>query len=158
MVQLSSAVHVVAPPPPMLYGDGPFAVAPVRCSLLHDSTARAAATAHADSASAASLSARASPKQMMDYTNRFLRFMLRRLSHRATLYTEMVTSNTLVHCPEAELSRFLETDGERESPVVLQLGGSNPAQLREAATIAVSMRWVALCRQPAASSSLGSRC
>ena len=46
---------------------------------------------------------------MMDYTNRFLRCMLRRISRRATLYTEMVTANTIVHCDPRELSRFLGT-------------------------------------------------
>eukprot|EP00966_Prymnesium_polylepis_P072525 1683846-Prymnesium_polylepis.1 len=35
---------------------------------------------------------------MMDYTNKFLRYMLRLLSARATLYTEMVTANTIAHC------------------------------------------------------------
>ena len=61
---------------------------------------------------------------MMDYTDRFLRYLLRRLSIRQTLYTEMVTANTIVHCGESELPRFLEHDGEREEPVVgaLELG------------------------------------
>ena len=58
---------------------------------------------------------------MMDYTDRFLRFLLRRLSSRATLYTEMVTANTLVHCKETELERFLGHDGAAEQPLVLQL-------------------------------------
>jgi len=74
---------------------------------------------------------------MMDYTNRFLRFMLRRVSSRATLYTEMVTSNTLVHCSEAELPRFLAHDGEIDGGrSVLQLGGASPEQLRAAVAIA----------------------
>ena len=76
---------------------------------------------------------------MMDYTNRFLRYLLRRLSVRQTLYTEMVVANTIVHCPENELPRFLEHDGEREQPVVLQLGGSDPEMLRKAS--AISAQW-----------------
>ena len=64
---------------------------------------------------------------MMDYTDRFLRFLLRRISKRATLYTEMVTANTL-GTPTNELERFLGRD-DGETPVVLQLGGSDPEQL-----------------------------
>ena len=69
---------------------------------------------------------------MMDYTDRFMRFLLRRLTSRGTLYTEMVTANTLVHCEESELERFLgreQTDG----PTVFQLGGCDPEQLELAA-------------------------
>ena len=69
---------------------------------------------------------------MMDYTDRFMRFLLRRLTSRGTLYTEMVTANTLVHCDESELERFLgkeQTDG----PTVFQLGGSEPEKLELAA-------------------------
>lgn len=81
---------------------------------------------------------------MMDYTNQFLRYLLRRISRRATLYTEMVTSNTLVHCPPSELPRFLEYDTEGEHPVVLQLGGSDPHQLRRACEIAREWRYDAI--------------
>jgi tRNA-dihydrouridine synthase A len=81
---------------------------------------------------------------MMDYTNRFLRYMLRRLSTRTTLYTEMVTSNTLVHCSESELDRFLGHDGDREQPLVLQLGGSDPKQLGAAAAIAEPWSFTAI--------------
>ncbi len=69
---------------------------------------------------------------MMDYTNRFLRFLLRRLSARATLYTEMVTANTLVNCDERELPRFLERE-LGDHPTVLQIGGSDPSVLKRAA-------------------------
>ena len=76
---------------------------------------------------------------MMDYTNKFLRYMLRRISTRATLYTEMVTANTIVHCPPSELPRFLELpDGECQ-PTVLQVGGADPDLLRRAA--AISAPW-----------------
>lgn len=73
---------------------------------------------------------------MMDHTNRFLRYMLRRISARATLYTEMVTANTLVHCAETELRRFLEHEGAGSRPTVLQIGGADPVLLRQAARIA----------------------
>ena len=73
---------------------------------------------------------------MMDYTDRFLRFLLRRLTTKATLYTEMVTANTIVHCQESELPRFLEHDTVDEQPVVLQIGGADPENLRKASAIA----------------------
>ena len=73
---------------------------------------------------------------MMDTTDRFLRFLLRRLTTKATLYTEMVTANTIVHCQESELPRFLEHDTVDEQPVVLQIGGADPENLRKASAIA----------------------
>ena len=81
---------------------------------------------------------------MMDYTDRFLRYMLRRLSTRQTLYTEMVTANTIVHCSESELPRFLGHDGDREQPLVLQLGGADPEMLRRATEISVPWGFTAL--------------
>ena len=76
---------------------------------------------------------------MMDFTNRFLRYMLRRITKRSTLYTEMVNCNSIVHCPPSELPRFLEYDRDSEHPVVLQLGGSDPKTLRRAC--AISREW-----------------
>ena len=81
---------------------------------------------------------------MMDYTNQFMRFLLRRISLRQTLYTEMVTANTIVHCKESELSRFLANDGDREQPSVLQLGGANPEMLRKASAIALPWGYTAI--------------
>ena len=82
---------------------------------------------------------------MMDYTDRFLRYMLRQLSSRATLYTEMVTANTIVHCPDSELPRFLQHDGADPSqPVVLQLGGADPAMLRRAMEISAPWGYTAV--------------
>ena len=42
---------------------------------------------------------------MMEYTDRHLRFMLRMISSRAKLYTEMVTANTIIH--NDDLNRWL---------------------------------------------------
>lgn len=82
---------------------------------------------------------------MMDYTDRFLRYMLRLLSARATIYTEMVTANTIVHCGERELPRFLANDGAGPShPVVLQLGGADPEMLRKAVEIAAPWGYTAI--------------
>ena len=78
---------------------------------------------------------------MMDFTDRHLRHMLRLLSRNATLWTEMVTAPTLVH-RAADADRWLRLsdarpDHERgEHPVVLQLGGSDPDELRAASAVA----------------------
>src|SRR5690606_11403496 len=67
---------------------------------------------------------------MMDYTDRHCRYFLRLLSPSAVLYTEMITSAALVRGNDGE--RLLAFDAS-EHPVVLQLGGSNPRELAEAA-------------------------
>lgn len=61
----------------------------------------------------------------MDFTDRLCRFFHRRLSRRARLYTEMVTTGALIHGPREKLLRF----DEAEHPVALQLGGSEPDDL-----------------------------
>jgi tRNA-dihydrouridine synthase A len=68
---------------------------------------------------------------MMDWTDRHCRFLHRLLSKRALLYTEMVTSQAIAH---GQRERLLGFD-RREDPVALQLGGSEPVQLAEAAKI-----------------------
>ncbi len=68
---------------------------------------------------------------MMDCTDRFDRYFLRRITRRAVLYTEMVTTGAILHGDRERLLRF---DPE-EHPVALQLGGSDPAALAECARI-----------------------
>ncbi|QRZ14086.1 tRNA dihydrouridine(20/20a) synthase DusA [Paracoccus methylovorus] len=75
--------------------------------------------------------ARLSVAPMMDWTDRLCRRVHRLLSRRALLYTEMVTAQALIHGDPARLLDFDAT----EHPVALQLGGSDPAQLAEAARI-----------------------
>lgn len=69
---------------------------------------------------------------MMDWTDRNCRRFHRLLSRRALLYTEMVTAPAIIHGDRARLLDFHAA----EHPVALQLGGSEPAELREAARIA----------------------
>jgi tRNA-dihydrouridine synthase A len=69
---------------------------------------------------------------MMDWTDRHCRFFHRLLSRRARLYTEMVTTGAVIHGPRERLLGF---SGE-EHPVAVQLGGSDPGELAEAARIA----------------------
>ena len=66
---------------------------------------------------------------MLDLTDRHCRHFHRQLSRRARLYTEMVSTGALLHGPRERLLRFDET----QHPVVLQLGGSEPRALAQAA-------------------------
>src|SRR5262252_7844107 len=68
---------------------------------------------------------------MMDWTDRHCRFFHRQLTRRALLYTEMVVADAVIHGERARLLGF----DPAEHPVALQLGGSEPAKLAEAATI-----------------------
>jgi tRNA-dihydrouridine synthase A len=68
---------------------------------------------------------------MMDWTDRHCRALHRALSARALLYTEMLTTGAVLHGDRARLLGF----DACEHPVALQLGGSDPADLAEAARI-----------------------
>ena len=68
---------------------------------------------------------------MMDWTDRHCRFFHRLLVRRALLYTEMVTAEAVLHGDRGRLLGF----SPAEHPVALQLGGSGPAKLAEAAAI-----------------------
>ena len=74
---------------------------------------------------------RLSVAPMMDWTDRHCRYFHRLLAPHARLYTEMVTSAALVHGDRQRLLGF--DDAER--PVALQLGGSDPQELAQAARI-----------------------
>jgi tRNA-dihydrouridine synthase A len=71
---------------------------------------------------------RLSVAPMMDWTDRHCRTLHRALSRRTLLYTEMVTAAAAVH---GDAERLLGLSAF-ESPVALQLGGSDPALLAEA--------------------------
>ncbi len=68
---------------------------------------------------------------MMDWTDRHCRAFHRGLTAKARLYTEMLTAGAVVHGDRARLLAF----DSGEHPVALQLGGSDPALLAEAAKI-----------------------
>jgi len=69
---------------------------------------------------------------MMDWTDRHCRVLHRMLSARARLYTEMLTTGAVLHGDRARLLAF----DPAEHPVAIQLGGSEPAELAQAARIA----------------------
>jgi len=69
---------------------------------------------------------------MMDRTDRHCRFLFRQLSRHILLYTEMLTTGAVLHGNRARLLGF----SPQEQPLVLQLGGDDPAALAECAHIA----------------------
>jgi tRNA-dihydrouridine synthase A len=68
---------------------------------------------------------------MMAWTDRHCRFFHRQLTRRALLYTEMVTADAVLRGDRVRLIGF----DPAEHPVALQLGGSEPALLTQAARI-----------------------
>lgn len=68
---------------------------------------------------------------MMDWTDRHCRYLHRLISRETLLYTEMVTAPALVRGGAVHLLEF----SSEEHPVALQLGGSEPRELAEAARL-----------------------
>ena len=68
---------------------------------------------------------------MMAWTDRHCRAFHRVLTRRARLYTEMVTAAAILHGDRDSLLGF----DAAEHPVAMQLGGSDPADLAQAARI-----------------------
>ena len=68
---------------------------------------------------------------MMDWTDRHCRWFHRRFSRHALLYTEMVVADAVIHGNRDYLIGF----NKAEHPLALQIGGSNPDKLAEAAKI-----------------------
>jgi tRNA-dihydrouridine synthase A len=77
------------------------------------------------------LGRRVSVAPMMDWTDRHCRALHRTLSRRTLLYTEMLTTGAVLHGDRERLMGF----DPIEHPVALQLGGSDPGDLAEAARI-----------------------
>jgi tRNA-dihydrouridine synthase A len=69
---------------------------------------------------------------MMDRTDRHFRYLMRRISRRCLLYSEMVTTGAILF---GDRSRHLDFH-EDEHPLSLQLGGDDPKALAECARIA----------------------
>ncbi|WP_119390682.1 tRNA dihydrouridine(20/20a) synthase DusA [Phyllobacteriaceae bacterium SYSU D60012] len=66
---------------------------------------------------------------MMDWSDRHCRFFHRQMTRHALLYTEMVTAQAIRH---GDRERLIGFDPD-EQPVALQVGGSDPKLLAEAA-------------------------
>lgn len=77
---------------------------------------------------------------MMERTDRHCRYFLRQISHRTCLYTEMVTVPAILHGDRDRLLGF----SAQEHPLVLQLGGDNPATLARCAQLAAEWGYDAI--------------
>ncbi|MGH8548027.1 MAG: tRNA dihydrouridine(20/20a) synthase DusA [Methylococcales bacterium] len=69
---------------------------------------------------------------MMERTDRHFRYLLRLISRRTLLYTEMITTGALIH---GEYDRFVKFH-PIEHPIAIQFGGSDPLELAKSAKIA----------------------
>jgi tRNA-dihydrouridine synthase A len=69
---------------------------------------------------------------MIDWTDRHYRFFMRQITRCTTLYTEMITTNAILHGNRDYLIGYSEC----ENPLTLQLGGNDPADLATCAQIA----------------------
>ena len=79
--------------------------------------------------------AKISVAPMMDWTDRHCRYLHRLMTRQALLYTEMVTAPAVIH---GDRQRLLGFDAA-EHPLAVQLGGSDPAELAQAARICADM-------------------
>jgi len=68
---------------------------------------------------------------MMDRTDRHYRYFMRQISRHTLLYTEMITSQAIIHGDRPKLLDF----DPLEKPLVLQIGGDDPVLLAECAKI-----------------------
>ena len=81
------------------------------------------------------LNHRISVAPMMDWTDRHCRYFLRGFSPQTLLYTEMITTGAVLRGDRARLLAY----DPAEHPVALQLGGSDPKALAEAARIGADL-------------------
>ena len=70
---------------------------------------------------------------MMDCTDKHFRMIMRKISSKALLYTEMIVGQSLIYTNKKE--KFLNFNKE-EHPLSIQFGGDNPKMLEEAAKMA----------------------
>ncbi len=70
---------------------------------------------------------------MMDCTDKHFRMIMRKISSKALLYTEMIVAQSLIYTNQRE--KFLDFNNE-EHPLSIQFGGDNPEILKDAARMA----------------------
>ena len=73
---------------------------------------------------------------MMQCTDIHDRYLMRLITKKSFLYTEMVATGAIIH---GNATHQLDFNKSIESPVALQLGGSNPDELAKCSEIAESM-------------------
>ena len=69
---------------------------------------------------------------MMDRTDRHERYFLRTITEETLLYSEMIHANAVVHGDTDSLLKY----HQKEHPLAIQLGGSDPSLLSEATQLA----------------------
>ncbi len=69
---------------------------------------------------------------MMQRTDRDFRYLMRLISRHTLLWTEMITAKAILHGDHEHLLGY----DDAEHPLVLQLGGDDPAEMAEASRIA----------------------
>jgi tRNA-dihydrouridine synthase A len=77
---------------------------------------------------------------MMEWTDRHCRYFLRLITRQSLLYTEMVTAEAVLRGNRDRLLKFHPD----EHPVALQIGGSDPLGLAEAARIGAELGYDAI--------------
>ena len=68
---------------------------------------------------------------MLDWTDRHCRYFMRLISPNSILFSEMITTGAILYGDKDKHLKF----SREESPVILQLGGSNPEELAMAAKL-----------------------
>ncbi len=77
---------------------------------------------------------------MMELTDRHYRYLARRLSRCAVLYTEMLTTGAVLNGDK----EYLLGKDAGDNPVVLQLGGSDPVAMAESASVGEAWNYDAI--------------
>ena len=62
---------------------------------------------------------------MLDWTDRHYRYFMRHITRKTSLYTEMIVADAIIHGNTDHLLSF----DNKEQPLIVQLGGSDPAKL-----------------------------
>ena len=72
---------------------------------------------------------------MMGRTDRHFRYYMRLITKKTNLYTEMITTSAILKGNKEKLLKF----SEFEKPIILQVAGNDPYELKECAKIAEDM-------------------
>ena len=80
------------------------------------------------------LKERMSIAPMVDVTDNYFRYMMRLLTKRSFLYTEMLNEHAILHIHKTGNRRLLDFT-PNQHPVVCQIGGNDPLKVAQAAKI-----------------------
>ncbi|KAJ1485378.1 tRNA-dihydrouridine synthase, partial [Baffinella frigidus] len=80
---------------------------------------------------------RLSVAPMMEWSDRHYRFLVRQITQRTLLYTEMIVGEDLLKKDTEGRALLLDCSPEEFPGLVLQLGGADPTILRDATQVAV---------------------